>query len=88
MRIDNECVRDILLTIEEHSTFENPCYMMGYKKRFPLLEKYDGDKLSYHLRYARMKNLIFTPKGKQNDSVDLTPEGHDYLNSIRENNGI
>lgn len=88
MRIDNKCVRDILLTIEEYSTFEKPCYMVGYKKKYPLLGKYDGDKVAYHLRYARMKNLVFTPKGKEDDNFDLTPEGHDYLNSIRDNNGI
>lgn len=88
MRIDNDCVRDILLTIEEHSTFETPCYIMGYKKKYPLLEKYDSDKFSYHLRYAKMKGLIFTPDGKRDENVDLTPDGHDYLNSIRENNGI
>lgn len=88
MRIDNDCVRDILLTIEEYSTFEKPCYMVGYKKKYPLLEKYDGDKFAYHLRYIRQKKFIFSPDDKNEDSVDLSAEGHDFLNSIRNNNRI
>lgn len=83
MRIDFDCVRDILLTIEEKSTFKNPFYTIGFQGNCPLLEKYDNDKFLYHLRYARMKGLVFTPQGKQEASVDLTPQGHDYLNSIR-----
>lgn len=88
MRIDNNCIRDILLTVEEKSTYKTACHIPGYKEKFPLLKQYENDKLWYHIRYAKMKKLVYTPEGKQEESIDLTPEGHDYLNSIRENNGI
>lgn len=84
MRIDPDCIRDILLTIEKNSTFENPCNIRFAKSRNSNLEKYNADKFFYHIRYLKMKNLIFNPDNAHDEyNVDLTPSGHDYLNSIR-----
>lgn len=85
MRIDNECIRGILFTIEETATFETSFLSNGCSRRYPQLEKYTEDMLSYHLRYLKMKNFIYTPDERMSNAFDLTPDGHDFLNSIRNN---
>ena len=86
MRIDNDCVRDLLFIIEENSTFEKSCYMVGSKRHFPVFDKYDYPKIRYHLRYLKMKGLIFNPEPLSPDSYDLSPDGHEFLSNIRDNN--
>lgn len=87
MRIDDECVRDILLTIEKVSTYKEPFKFFGEKNKYEPLQKYDGGKISYHLRYLLMSNLIYSPDehtGKSKDEfyVDLTPDGHKFISNI------
>lgn len=85
MRIDNECVRDILFTIEETSTFEIACRMIETDK-YPRLKKYDIDKIDYHIRYLKLKGLIFNPDPHplSADNYDLMPDGHEFLANVRE----
>lgn len=85
MRIDNECVRDILFTIEETSTFETACRMIETDK-YPRLKKYDIDKIDYHIRYLKLKGLIFNPDPHPSatDNYDLMPDGHEFLANVRE----
>lgn len=85
MRINNDCVHDILQTIEEKSTYKIPFKFYGQKSKYENLSKYDGDMLSYHLRYLLMANLVYSPDGVNGDSngefhLDLTPQGHNFLN--------
>lgn len=83
MRIDNECIRDILFVIEENSTYEDPCYLGEYKTNYPRLADYDNDKIRYHLRYLFMKGLIFCPAERVESTYDLLPDGHEFLANIR-----
>ena len=83
MKIDNDCVRDIMFTIEEKSSFEHPCRMTSID-RYPLLVKYEIDMLNYHLRYLTMKGLLFNPNEYDNLGYDLTPSGHEFLSNIRD----
>lgn len=85
MHVNNDCVRDILQTIEENSTYKIPFKFYGQKSKYETLSKYDGDMLSYHLRYLLMANLVYSPDGVDGDSngkfhLDLTPQGHKFLN--------
>lgn len=86
MRIDNECVRDILFTIEENSTFELPCCISDECNDYPKLEKYEYGQLAYHLRYLEMKGLIFVPNSLLINCYDLMPNGHEFLSNIRDDN--
>lgn len=86
MRIDNECVRNILFTIEENSSFGQPCCMENFQE-YPKLGNYEKDKIAYHLRYLRMKGLIFDfSSEKLTSHYDLMPEGHEFLANIRDEN--
>lgn len=87
MRINNDCVRDILFVIEKHTNNEKACYMMGAYRKYPELEKYGGNGvIPYHVRYLEMKGMIFKPNPEYKDSYDLTPAGHEFLANVREEN--
>lgn len=85
MRINNECVRDILFTIEDKSTYEHTCRMTSID-RYPALTKYKIDELNYHLRYLKMKELLFNPNDYDEFGYDLTPAGHEFISNIRDDN--
>ncbi len=86
MRIDNECVRNILFTIEENSSFNQPCCMSN-SQEYPKLRDFEIDKIAYHLRYLKMKGLIFDFNSERLVShYDLTPDGHEFLANIRNEN--
>ena len=87
MRLNPDCIRDLLLTIEEKCDFEN---QWTYDKNMPLedrLEKYTRDELSYHLLQCKRSNLIVAGKfyGQGGNLIvyDLSPEGHSFLANVR-----
>ncbi len=83
MRIDNECVRDILFAVEKESTTTSPCYI-PLKNDTNGLKNYDKEKLSYHLRYLKMKQMIYNPDEMAPYGYDLTPSGHEFLSNVRD----
>lgn len=87
MKIDNECVRDILFIIEEETDFDKGCFMIGAANKYERLEKYkEQGKVLYHVRYLAMKGMIYLPDQSIKNTNDLTPEGHEFLANIREDN--
>lgn len=86
MRIDNDCVRDILFVIEKTSTIDSPSYINTSASLCNELLAYGREKLDYHIRYLLMKELIFNPLPHAVNLYDLTPEGHEFLSDIRDDN--
>lgn len=87
MQIDNECVRDILFTIEKETDFDKGCFMIGAANKYERLKKYnESGKILYHVRYLAMKEMIYLPDKSVKNTYDLTPEGHEFLANIREDN--
>ena len=74
MKLNMDCVRDILLCIEEHTglrkfccfvdlNFSETIEFLGIEKSLPdyqqeLLKKYDNDTLIYHINYCIKADLI------------------------------
>lgn len=74
MRLDTDCIRDLLLCVEEHTGLRKFCHFIdlglsdsakfiGNETEPPeyeteLLKKYDNDKLIYHVRYCIESKLI------------------------------
>ena len=87
MKLNNDCVRDILLTLEEICTYDSSfSYDMDNDKPH-LLASYTHDEILYHVNQCRMANLIidvhFYDGGDSFEIGDLSPSGHQYLANIR-----
>lgn len=90
MRIDNDCVRDILLAVEENTTYEKAMYCRFRPSNTPSqLQKYEIDKILYHIRNLILAKYLYHPQNPSEGAeyekyVDLTPSGHEFLNTIRD----
>lgn len=85
MQLDPDCLRDILLLVEKKSSFEG---MLSYSDfmNSDLVNKYDTGKIFYHIKQAAMSNLITKVTWTKDPDFffsDLTPEGHKFINDIR-----
>lgn len=87
MKLDPDCLRDILLSIEKHSTINDYVNINDFAND-GLLEKYDDNKLAYHVRYAEEADLFtkvdhYMGDTNSYDIQDLSPTGHSFLSNIR-----
>lgn len=89
MKLNNDCVRDILLTLEEIC---NPEQIFTYHVSETIPERlsaYSHLEIRYHLKQCHMADLIVGFKsydnGKALTVTDLSPVGHAYLANIRSN---
>ena len=86
MKLEQECTKDILTAIEEHSGY-------GIKTIYPdqmmsLRDKYRDMKIRYHIVQASKAGLIELSKIDDSNRMyiaDLTPAGHKFLSNIRSN---
>ena len=78
MKLNNDCVRDILLTLEEICTYDSSfSYDMDNDKPH-LLTPYTHDEILYLII-----DVHFYDGGDSFDIGDLSPSGHQYLANIR-----
>ena len=95
MQISLECIRDILLCVEKHTSCHMRCYFYEDEScqelrehQALLLVNYSIDELFYHIRYCIKVDLISEFKDTTKDGVlnivDLTPKGHDFIANIRD----
>ena len=86
MKLNPDCIRDILIAVESVVTFD---YYFYYDKGNPpdSLSSYSHEEIIYHIRQAKDSGLITTsPFYDCGSSVyikDLTPYGHEFLANIR-----
>lgn len=90
MKLNSDCIRDILLTVEEKSDFY---HYVEYKKDKPVhkrLEKYTHDEIVYHINQCDLSELLIGVEHCDGSTVifirDLSPEGHEFLANIRQDN--
>ena len=90
MKLDYECVRGILLTVE--SLEHNQMLTNSNYAQFSLLKDYSYETICYAV--ARLNVAGFFPKGNVIEVINgilmridaLTWEGHQYLDCIRDEN--
>lgn len=94
MKLNPDCIRDVLMDIEENTTINTSWKYDSLNSPKRLLD-YDRFEIAYHARYCYEANLIkgFSIGGNSETiyAVDLTPKGHEFLSNIRENkiwNGV
>ncbi len=79
MRLNPNCIRDILLTVEENED-------MYYPGQYELLNKYDSKEIIYHLKQCHMSGLLTNLSSYVDGGYcvdDLTPQGHELISQIR-----
>lgn len=91
MKLNYDCVRDIMLAIEEIPTTADRLNFSEYKSN-KYLNEYSEDTLKYHIKLLKDENFIKAYVIIADDSYyvdtlnDLTFKGHEMLNNIRDKN--
>lgn len=85
IRLNIDCIRDILLYIESNTNFEKS--LLDVDTLVNSLKNYDADTLYYHIKMISQANLV--DKVSFADSrpffiSSLSWEGHEYLDNIRD----
>jgi len=99
MKLNPDCIRDILLTTEEECGFGKQFFYAPNDWRskkwedFEFLKKYSYEEVCYHLHQCDDAGY-FSPRGHQKGLTfwinggfmvdDLSPKGHEFINNIRE----
>lgn len=89
MKLNNDLIRDILLTVEEFTSYDKPLSL--YKpyeveeNNQPFIKNYSKEELFYHLKQCELSGLIeiMLETGEYTTISYLTPEGHLFLENIR-----
>lgn len=88
MKLNPDCIRDILLIVEDTADFNScPDYTHFFNNE-DLTSKYSNKEIMYHIRQADLSGLLYKTKYFKIGFLieDLTPEGHKFLNDIRNDN--
>ncbi|WP_415337572.1 DUF2513 domain-containing protein [Clostridium perfringens] len=87
MKLNPDCVRDILITTEENTSFGCP---MSYdsNSQYELLESYSPQEIVYHINQCELSGFLTKVTwflGGGCIIYDLSPSGHEFLANIRSN---
>ena len=85
MRLNPECIRDILLAVEEVCDIKH-CFdsISDIEK---ISGNYTRDEIAYHARQCDLAGMFFRFSRDFDGNwlvIDLTPKGHEFLANIRE----
>lgn len=90
MRLNHDCVRDVMLFIESDITFGNFLHLEDFLTNEKLKSSYDSDTIKYTLaKLAETNYLKSTPRWMNNDLIMfstgmITWDGHEFLDTIRD----
>lgn len=88
MRLNPDCIRDILLYVEENINKQNNRIMVTNLISF-LKPKYDEYTVNYHIIQLNdtglFKRVVIADDNIPILITDLSYEGHTYINNIRDN---
>lgn len=87
MKLDPNCIRCILLYVEDNSTFSKSI-TYSFDSIPEYLNAYSHEKIIYHIsqcfQSGLLSNVHFYENGKIIKISDLTPSGHEFLSNIRD----
>jgi hypothetical protein len=86
MKLNPDCIRDILLTVEEKTAYMKRLTILSdTSTTIPRLQKYSQDELNYHIQQCINFNYIIANSGLGGAFKidDLTFSGHNFLADIR-----
>lgn len=86
MELNPKCIKDVLLYIEENSTFDDWTMYRHDGNDISVLAKYDHDEILYHIHQCHNAGLIAEIDISDFEDVlisDLTPRGHEFLTQLK-----
>ena len=87
MKLNTDCIRDILLSVENITDFDTPFCYSKTDNSHELLTKYEHNEIVYHIQQCQMSNFFTKLTYYEcSDTIhidDLTPKGHDFIANIR-----
>ncbi|WP_374284167.1 DUF2513 domain-containing protein [Lactococcus sp.] len=86
MRLNPDLIRDILLVVEENCTLTET---VDSTLLFSKIKGYDEETIMYHVNQAELSGLFTKVDhywGIDLSIRDLSPEGHKFVNEIRNDN--
>lgn len=88
MKLNPDCVRDVLLYVENNTDLRH--FVSISPLQIPdELSKYSADEVMYHIKQAELSSLLDVPSWYLDGGClikYLLPEGHQFLSNIREDN--
>ncbi|MGM0168279.1 DUF2513 domain-containing protein [Enterococcus sp. AZ128] len=88
MKLNPDCIRDLLLEIEK-TTDSNTMFYCQDNSQDEFLKKYDKNELYYHFRQADLSDMLYKVQYTVSGDfscIDLSPKGHQFLSDIRSEN--
>lgn len=89
MKLNPDCVRDVLFAIEEESSAIG-LVVFSRDENPEILQKYSWDEFLYHVNQCELSGFItpvrYYDAGDSFAVSDLLPEGHNFLANIRADN--
>lgn len=86
MKLNPDCIRDILLTVEDNSEFGS-IIQYNTSENFPRLTKYSENEFLYHVNQCKANSYFLSCNiSAHGDSVligNLSPKAHEFLANIR-----
>ena len=84
MKLNPDCIRDILLAVEELSDYDRSVSDSELSKS-KFLISYSENEILYHVRQLTWSKMLQQADfyGEGFDILDLSPHGHEFLNNIR-----
>ena len=90
MKLNPDCIRDILLSVEESTDSGRTFRYTAGKANHKNLVKYQHSEIFYHMKQCNASNLIEGFASSDNGSLviirDLSPSGHEFLATVRKDN--
>lgn len=89
MKLNPECIRDILSVIEAIVDTANQTYTCSieiFQKQDPALQKYPANVVFYHFQQIWLSGYLYSGRIHSSGEIsfmDLSPEGHELLNKLR-----
>lgn len=94
MKLNPDCIRDILLSVEDNTGYQIYLAYPDEIDKCPRLLNYTDEEIRYHMLQCKYSGLIFMQEEDLDGNIaikDLTPDGHKFLANVRENkiwNGV
>ena len=90
MKLNPDCIRDILIALENLTTGVNTTYIFHswdeVPEQLPSLQKYPVDMLSYHIHQLDLCGMLYNANFPRDgfSFMHLTPSAHEFLANIRQ----